>query len=104
MPVLRDSSLPPLPRSSVPAWTTTVRWRAVSYFFLHHKYLMTAYADDAVGANELDVAVRDGALGVTRGVSVDVAEITNVAGLVGGSTVCLAVGVDYSRFLSAACY
>lgn len=56
--------------------------------------MKTAYADDAVGADELDVAVRDGALGVTLGVGVDVAEITNVAGLVGGSTVRLAVGVD----------
>lgn len=28
LPVLRDSSLPPLPRSSVPACTTTVRWRS----------------------------------------------------------------------------
>lgn len=32
LPVLRDSSLPPLPRSSVPEWTTMVRYGGVSKY------------------------------------------------------------------------
>lgn len=51
------------------------------------------YANDAVGANQLDEAVRDGALGVALAIGVDVAEIANVASFVGGSTVGLAVGL-----------
>jgi hypothetical protein len=52
------------------------------------------YANNGVGANQLDLGVLDGALGVTLSIGVDVAEITNVTGLIGGSTVGLAVGVD----------
>jgi hypothetical protein len=47
-----------------------------------------------VGANKLDEVVGHGTLGVTLAVSLDIAEITNVTGLVGRSTVVLAVGVD----------
>ncbi len=57
----------------------------------------STYANDAVGANQLDEAVRDGALGVALAVSLNVAEIANVTGLIGGSTVGLAVGVDWER-------
>lgn len=52
------------------------------------------YADDAVGADELDVLVRHGTLGVALGVGLDVAEVADVTLLVRGSTVLLAVGVD----------
>lgn len=56
-----------------------------------------SYANDGVGTNQLDEAVSDRALGVTLSIGLNVAEITNVAGLVGGGTVSLAVGVDCGR-------
>lgn len=52
-------------------------------------------ADDALGANQLDEGVLDGALGVALAVGLDVAQVTDVAGLVGRGTVGLAVGVDW---------
>lgn len=52
------------------------------------------YANDAVRTDQLDMAVLDGALGVALAVRLDVAEITNVAGGVRGSTVGLAVRVE----------
>lgn len=48
-----------------------------------------------MGADKLDEVVGHGTLGVTLTVSLDIAEITNVAGLIRGSTVVLAVGVDW---------
>lgn len=48
-----------------------------------------------MGANQLDKAVSDGALGNALAIGLDVAEVTDVAGLIGGSTVGLAEGVDY---------
>lgn len=51
-------------------------------------------ANDAVGADQLDQVVGNGALGVALSISVDVAEIANVADLIGGSTVVLAEGVE----------
>lgn len=55
------------------------------------------YANNRLRANQLDVLVLDRALGVTLGISSDVAKVTNVAVLVGGSTVGLVVGVDWSK-------
>ena len=52
------------------------------------------YANDAVGANELDVRVLHGALGVALAVSLDVAEVADVSGLVRRSAVSLSVRVD----------
>lgn len=51
-------------------------------------------ADDGLGTNELDKLVGDGANGVALGVGLEVTKVTDVAVLVGGSTVALAVGVD----------
>lgn len=51
-------------------------------------------ADDAVGADQLDQGVGGRALGVALTIGLDVAEIANVAGLVGGSTVGLLVRVE----------
>lgn len=53
------------------------------------------YADDAVWADELDQLVGGGAGGVSLGIGLEVAEVTNVALLVGGGTVVLATGVDW---------
>jgi hypothetical protein len=53
------------------------------------------YANDAVGANELDERVGRRALGVALGVGLDVAEVTDVAVRIRGRAVGLAVGVDY---------
>lgn len=47
-----------------------------------------------MGANELDVVVGHGALGVALVIGLEVAEVTNVALVVGGSTVGLAMRVD----------
>ncbi|KAJ3563880.1 hypothetical protein NPX13_g8047 [Xylaria arbuscula] len=67
LPVLSDSSLSPLPRSSVPA------------------------------SDKLDEAVLNRALGVALGISLDVTQVTDVAGLGGTVTMGLAVGVDYNN-------
>lgn len=55
-----------------------------------------------MGANQLDEAVTDRALGITLGVSLDVAEITDVAGFVRGRAVGLAVGVEVRASRGAA--
>ena len=51
-------------------------------------------ADDAVLADELDQLVGDGALCVALAVGLEVTQVTDVALLILGSTVVLAVGVD----------
>lgn len=51
------------------------------------------YAQDALRTNDLDQLVLDGPDGVTLGVGLDVAQVTNVTDLVGGSAVSLAEGV-----------
>ena len=51
-------------------------------------------AEDALGADQLDVLVRDGALGVALGVGLEVAQVADVALAVGGGAVGLVVGVD----------
>lgn len=51
-------------------------------------------ADDALGANELDEVVGHGALGVALGIGLNVAQVTNMAVLVGPVAVGLAMGVD----------
>lgn len=53
-----------------------------------------SYANDAVGTNQLDKLVGDGALGIALTISLDVAEVTNVTGLIRGRTVSLVEGVD----------
>lgn len=55
------------------------------------------YANNRLRANQLDVLVLDRALGVTLGISSDVAKVTNMAVLIGGSTVGLVVGVDWGK-------
>lgn len=52
-------------------------------------------AENALGADQLDVLVGDGALGVALAVGLEVAQVTDVALAVGGSTVGLVVGVDW---------
>jgi hypothetical protein len=52
------------------------------------------YANDALGTDELDQLVLDGALGVTLTVGLEVTKVTDVALLVVGGTVGLVVGVD----------
>lgn len=56
--------------------------------------LRITYAENGLGANQLDQAVLLGADGVTLSISLEVAEITDVTVLIGGSTVVLAEGVD----------
>lgn len=52
------------------------------------------YANDALGADELDQLVLDAALCVTLGISLEVTKVTDVALLVAGSTVGFVVRVD----------
>ena len=51
-------------------------------------------AEDALGADQLDELVGDGALGVALGVGLEVAQVADVALAVGGGAVGLVVGVD----------
>jgi hypothetical protein len=53
------------------------------------------YANDALGANELNQLILDAALGVTLAVGLEVTEVTDVALLVVGGTVGLVVRVDW---------
>lgn len=48
-----------------------------------------------MGADELDVRVHDEALGVALAVGLDVAQVADVAGLVGWGSVSLVEGVDW---------
>ena len=52
-------------------------------------------------ADQLDLGVGDGALGVALAVGLDVAEVANVAVAVGGAAVALAEGVDCADVLLA---
>lgn len=52
------------------------------------------YTNDRLGSNQLDVLILDSALGVALAISLDVAQVTNVANRVRRSTVGLVVGVD----------
>jgi|SRR5690242_5397116 len=61
------------------------------------------YANDALGANELDQLVLDAALGVTLAIGLEVTEVTNVALLVVGGTVGLVVRVDCGGQLCRGC-
>jgi len=51
-------------------------------------------AEDALGTDQLDELVGDGALSIALAVGLEVAEVTNVTLAVGRSTVGLAVGID----------
>lgn len=53
-----------------------------------------AYTNDALRSDELDEAVLNRALGVALGISLDVAQVADVAGLGGTVTMGLAMGVD----------
>ena len=72
-PVFSDSSFPPLPRSSVPAWTTTVRYDSVSFSpFPRPVGEGSTYPNDALGADQLDLLIRDGSLAIALGVSLEI--------------------------------
>ena len=58
-------------------------------------------AEDALGADQLDELVRDGALGVALGVGLEVAQVADVALAVLGRAVRLAVRVDWVRITLA---
>ena len=59
-------------------------------------------AEDALGADQLDELVGDGALGVALAIGLEVAQVTNVALVVLGGTVGLAVRVEVRAGGSAA--
>lgn len=64
--------------------------------------MFITYANDALGANQLHKRVLERALGVALTISLNVAEVTNVASLVSAVAVGLAVWVDYVRYQT--CY
>lgn len=82
----------------MPEWTTMVRYLRVSMRpdLYKKEGANWTYADDGLGADQLDMLVLDAALGVALGIGLDVAQVANVAVLVGGSTVGLVVRVDYN--------
>jgi hypothetical protein len=52
------------------------------------------YSNNALGSNQLDQLILNASLGITLTIGLEVAQVTNVADLVGRSAVFLAVGVD----------
>jgi hypothetical protein len=78
----------------VPAWTTTVRWWLLISRLLILGIYILSYADNALGSDELDELVGHRALSIALAIGLEVAKVTNVADLVGGSTMVLAMGVD----------
>jgi hypothetical protein len=100
LPVFLDSSWPPLPRSSVPAWTTIVRCLCVSFRY-GRRIKKKTYANNALSANQLDQLISVASLGVALTISLEVAQVTNVALLILGRTVGLVLGVDYSALAAA---
>jgi hypothetical protein len=68
-------------RKSVEAYENLFKW---------------TYADNALGADQLDELISGGALAIALTIGLEVAKVTNMASLISWCTVCLAVGVDYS--------
>lgn len=99
LPVFRDSSLSPLPRSSVPAWITTVRYGNVSTTCASILWISlcsrSTHSNDTMGSNELDVLVLHGALGIALAIRLEVSKVTDMTSLIGGSAVGFAMWVDY---------
>lgn len=83
----------------MPPCTTTVRWNvsATSVSMLLLELSGFSYANDGVGADQLNKIVLDSALGVAIAVDSDVSEVTDVTLLVAWGAVGLAVGVDCSH-------
>lgn len=54
-------------------------------------------AQHALGPDQLDLLVRDGALGISLAVRLEVAEVADVAFAVGGGAVGFREGVDWTR-------
>ena len=72
-----------------------VRYQNVVSLYIVGKSRTETYANDALGANQLDQLIGDGSLSIALAVSLEVAQVTDVALLVAGGTVGLVVGVDY---------
>lgn len=56
--------------------------------------LYVTYANDALGPDKLNKRVAHGALGIALAISVNIAQVANVAGVVGWSPMGLAMRVD----------
>lgn len=105
LPVFLDSGWSVLPRSSVPEWTTTVRLDGQHQLLaiptgprgrkVISKKKGKTHADDAILSNELDQLISHASLRVTLAVGLEVAQVADVAVVVGGSAVVLVVGVDF---------
>lgn len=78
LPVFFDSSLSPFPRSSVPAWTTIVRY-PLSVEQAPQLNFVSAYANNALLPNQLDELVLMCALRIALLVCLEVAQIADVA-------------------------
>lgn len=57
-------------------------------------YIIT-YADDAIRPNQLDEAIRDASLTIALAIGLEIAQVANVAVLVGWGTVALVMRVDW---------
>ena len=95
-PVVADSSWPPFPRSSVPAWTTTVLCKTACQnpFATTIIVATRTHSQNAVGPNQLNDVVLHAALGDGVGIRLDVAQVADVPDVVRGRAVGLAVRVE----------
>jgi hypothetical protein len=65
-----------------------------SGFFCVFVFGYSTYSNNALRSNQLDELICDRALAIALGISLEVAKIANMAGLVGWSTVCLSEWID----------
>lgn len=63
-------------------------------FFCLFVFGYSTYSNNALRSNQLDELIRDRGLAIALGISLEVAKIAHMAGLVGWSTVCLSEWID----------
>ena len=91
LPVLRDSSSPPVPRSSVPAWITTARLKQLARGTSGKGYNSP---DNVVGAIQSNQMVPLREIRVSGLIRQDVAQVTNMTNVICWCSVCLIQRVE----------
>lgn len=103
LPVFNDSGWPPLPRSSVPAWTTIVRYTHQQQNTKSQQHGQNqTHPHHAVRANQLDKMVLDPARRVALRVRLKVTQVTDMAFGVIWRAVVLAMRVEVRASASTA--
>jgi hypothetical protein len=67
-----------------------------SQWMTYAKASCYTYADNALGTDQFDQLVGGSAFAISLSIGREVAKVANMADLISWSTVCLAMGVDYS--------